>query len=51
MPVLMIGTYNEDGTIKLNEMGIISYDPYGDGYYVVGDKVGNAFQEGKKLMH
>ena len=41
---------NDDGTIKLNEVGIISYDPYGHGYYVVGDKVGNAFQEGKKLI-
>ena len=41
---------NEDGTIKLNEMGIISYDPYGHGYYEVGKKVGQAFSEGKKLM-
>ena len=41
---------NEDGTIKLNEMGIISYDPYGHGYYEVGNKVGQAFEEGKKLM-
>lgn len=41
---------NEDGTIKLNEVGIISYDPYGQGYYVVGDKVGQAFSDGKKLM-
>ena len=41
---------NEDGGIKLNEMGIISYDPYGHGYYEVGNKVGQAFQEGKKLM-
>ena len=41
---------NEDGTIRLNEIGIISYDPYGQGYYVVGDKVGTAFSEGKKLM-
>ena len=41
---------NEDGTIKLNEVGIISYDPYGHGYYVVGDKVGQAFSEGKKLI-
>lgn len=41
---------NEDGTIKLNEVGIISYDPYGHGYYVVGDKVGQAFSEGKQLM-
>jgi len=41
---------NEDGTIKLDEIGIISYDPYGHGYYVVGNKVGQAFSEGKKLM-
>ena len=41
---------NEDGTIRLEEMGIISYDPYGHGYYVVGNKVGQAFSDGKKLM-
>ena len=42
--------FNEDGTLKLDEMGIISYDPYGHGYYEVGKKVGQAFSEGKKLM-
>ena len=41
---------NEDGTIKLDEVGIISYDPYGHGYYEVGNKVGQAFSDGKKLM-
>ena len=41
---------NEDGSLKLDEIGIISYDPYGHGYYVVGNKVGQAFSEGKKLM-
>lgn len=41
---------NEDGTIKLNEMGIISYDPFGHGYYEVGNKVGQAFSDGKKFM-
>jgi len=41
---------NEDGTIKLDEVGIISYDPYGHGYYVVGNKVGQAFSDGKELM-
>lgn len=41
----------DDGTIKLNEIGILSYDPYGHGYYVVGEKVGQAFSEGKKLMN
>lgn len=41
---------NEDGTVRLNEVGILSYDPYGHGYYVVGEKVGQAFSDGKKLM-
>ena len=41
---------NADGTIKLDEVGIISYDPYGHGYYVVGNKVGKAFSDGKKFM-
>lgn len=41
---------NEDGTINLDEIGIIAYDPYNHGYYEIGNKVGNAFQEGKKLI-
>lgn len=41
---------NEDGTIKLDAIGIISYDPYGHGYYEVGKKVGQAFSDGKELM-
>ena len=41
---------NADGTLKLDEMAIIAYDPYGQGYYEVGKKVGTAFQEGKSLM-
>ena len=41
---------SEDGSLKLDEMGIISYDPYGHGYYQVGPKVGQAFSDGKSLM-
>ena len=41
---------NADGTLNLTDMGILAYDPYGYGYYVVGNKVGQAFSEGKKLM-
>ncbi|MBR2289079.1 MAG: flavin reductase family protein [Clostridia bacterium] len=41
---------NEDGSLKLDEMGIIAYDPYGHGYYQVGPKVGQAFSDGKSLM-
>ncbi len=40
---------NSDGTIRLDEMGIIAYDPYDNGYYVVGEKVGQAFEEGRKI--
>ena len=40
---------NADGSIRLDQMGIIAYDPYNNGYYVVGEKVGNAFHEGKKI--
>lgn len=40
----------EDGTLQLDEMGILAYDPYGHGYYEVGNKVGQAFSEGKKIM-
>lgn len=41
---------NEDGTLNLEAMGMIAYDPYGYGYYEVGKRVGNAFNEGKKLI-
>ena len=40
---------NDDGTLKLNEMDIVSYDPFSHGYYVVGDKVGQAFEIGKRI--
>lgn len=39
----------DDNKIKLEEMGIISYDPYTLGYYLVGKRVGEAFSEGKFL--
>lgn len=42
---------NEDGTLRLDEIGIIAYDPYGHGYYEVGNKVGQAFSDGKKLIN
>lgn len=39
----------EDGSIDLEKMGVLSYDPYGRSYYVVDKKVGSAFQCGKVL--
>lgn len=40
-----------DSEEKIDVKGIdaIMYDPFNHGYYKVGEKVGNAFEEGKKL--
>jgi len=36
-------------TIDLTKFRPITYDPSGHGYYTLGQKVGNAFSDGKKL--
>ena len=38
-----------DGVIDLSKFHPITYDPCGHGYYTLGDRVGNAFADGKKL--
>ena len=38
-----------DGKIDLAKFRPITYDPSGHGYYTLGEKVGNAFSDGKKL--
>jgi len=38
-----------DGVIDLTKFHPITYDPCGHGYYTLGQKVGNAFSDGKKL--
>lgn len=38
-----------DGVIDLAKFHPITYDPCGHGYYTLGEKVGNAFSDGKKL--
>lgn len=63
-PVLIIGTYNNDGTPNamnaawggqwdskeiMISMGLITYDPIHHGYVELGKRVGNAFSDGKKL--
>ena len=40
---------DEKGQIDLAKMRIIAYDPFNHGYYVVGEKIGRAFFEGRKL--
>ncbi|MBQ8830975.1 MAG: flavin reductase family protein [Oscillospiraceae bacterium] len=39
-----------DGVIDLTKFRPITYDPSGHGYYTLGEKVGNAFSDGKKLI-
>ena len=38
-----------DGKIDLTKFRPITYDPSGHGYYTLGEKVGNAFSDGKEL--
>lgn len=38
-----------DGKIDLTKFRPITYDPSGHGYYTLGEKVGNAFSDGKAL--
>ena len=38
-----------DGVIDLKKFHPITYDPCGHGYYTLGEKVGQAFSDGKKL--
>ena len=47
MPVLMIATYNEDGSVNI--MNAIAFDTYTHGYYKVSERVGDAFKDGLKL--
>ena len=57
MPVLMIATYNEDGSmdvvneenIDIEKVSAIAFDPYTHGYYKVTERVGNAFNDGLQL--
>lgn len=40
---------DSDGKIDLTKFAPITYDPANYGYYRLGEKVGNAFSDGKKL--
>ena len=41
---------DENGKVDLAKMRIIAYDPFNHGYYVVGEKVGQAFHDGRVLI-
>ena len=38
-----------DGAVDITKVKPISFDPFGNGYYGVGEKVGNAFKDGMQL--
>ena len=40
---------DEDGKPSVEKMKLITFDPIHNGYVAMGNKVGNAFSEGKKL--
>ena len=39
----------EDGKPQVEKMNLITYEPVHHGYVVLGERVGNAFSDGKKL--
>ena len=41
---------DESGRPDISKMKLICYDPFKHGYYVLGEKVGQAFSDGKKLI-
>jgi flavin reductase (DIM6/NTAB) family NADH-FMN oxidoreductase RutF len=41
---------NEKGTVDPAKLGAFTYDPFQNGYYAIGEKVGQAWQSGAKLM-
>lgn len=41
---------DEKEAVNLTKMRVISYDPFNHGYYVVGEKVGQAFNDGRKYI-
>lgn len=41
---------DKDGKVDVSKLRIIAFDPFNNGYYVVGEKVGQAFSDGRKLM-
>ena len=40
----------EDGKPDVSKMGLITYEPVSHGYVALGELVGNAFADGKRLM-
>lgn len=46
---MIIGTYNEEETVDTDKLGAITFDAMNSAYVKLGEKVGNAFLDGKKI--
>lgn len=40
---------NEDGSLNIDKMGVITFDPINMAYVKLGEKVGNTFSDGNKI--
>ena len=49
-PVLIIGTYDEDGKLDVESMDLITYDPVHHNYIKLGNIEGKAFSDGKQIV-
>ena len=49
-PVLIIGTYDEDGKPDVESMDLIIYDPVHHNYIKLGNIEGKAFSDGKQIV-
>lgn len=49
LPVLIVGSYDENGQIDVDKLQPIAFDPVKNDYRVIGEKVGNAFEDENKL--
>jgi len=41
---------DDSGKVDVSKLKIIAYDPFNNDYFVVGDKVGKAFNDGRKFI-
>lgn len=39
-----------DGKLDVGKCGAIAFDPFGSGYYKIGERVGNAYSDGRKFL-
>ena len=40
---------DENDNVITSKINALAFDPFGHGYYVIGEKVGNAFSDGNKI--